>query len=330
MVHVVILALEHAVPSGVLMAHDLFRMAEFTREPGAGPLFSVRIVTENGRAVKRSPVVEIKAQGSISHVNQADVVLIPSGGYSLKGLSSFSPKLIRWIRSMHDKGTDLAGGCTGVFLLAEAGLLSGKKATTHWAFADLFRMRFPDVNLVDEEILTHDGGVYCSGGGTAGMDLLLYLIEKYQGPECAKRCSALMLLDRGRDAQTPYKEALFDKGHTDMPILKAQTFMEQNIGSNLLLSDVADHVGMSLRNFKRRFKIATGDSPLMYLQRLRMEKAKRILENRRTRIEDLAARVGYEDLGFFRKLFVRYTGVSPSDYGKRFRSRYDRRELRAE
>lgn len=320
MINVTILALDQSVPSGVLIAYDLFRMAEFTQQKGAPPLFQVSIVTENGQCIDRFGVISIKPHSSIAQATKPDVILIPSGGYSIKGLTGYSKHLTQWLRSMHDRGTDIAGMCTGVFLLAESGILSGKKATTHWAYADFFRMRFPDVILSADDMITRDNHVFCSGGGSAGLDLMLYLIEKYHGPSCAKRCAAMMVLDRGRDVQTPYREALLEKNHADEPILKAQLFMEQNLGGNLLLNDVASHVGMSLRNFKRRFKNATGDSPLMYLQRLRMEKAKHILERRKPRIEDLASSVGYEDLGFFRKLFTRYTGVSPSDYRKRFRN----------
>lgn len=322
MKHVTILALEKSVSSGVLIAYDLFRMAELTRPKQTEPLFQVRLVTENGQKISPNGVVTITPHSSIADAGRPDLILVPSGGFSLKGLSGYSRNLTAWLRSMYDQGVDIAGMCTGAFLLAESGILSGKTATTHWAYADLFRERFPDVILTSEAIITRDGHVYCSGGGSAGLDLMLYLIEKYHGPDCARRCAAMMVLDRGRDAQTPYKEAPFEKSHADELILKAQIYMENRLSDNLLLSDVASHAGMSLRNFKRRFKNATGESPLIYLQRLRMEKAKHILESRNPRIEDLATTVGYEDIGFFRKLFTRYTGVSPSDYRKRFRNRY--------
>lgn len=321
MINVTILALDHSVLSSVMIVYDVFRMAEFTRPEGASPLFHVTIATETGRSIDRFNVVSITPHTSIANAGKPDVILVPSGGYSLKGLRGYSKNLTDWLRSMYEQKTEIAGMCTGVFLLAESGILSGKKATTHWAYADEFRKRFPDVLLTPDDILTRDSGIFCSGGGSAGLDLLLYLIEAYHGPSCARRCGAMMVMDRGREAQTPYREARPDKSHNDESILKAQIFMETHYGGNLLLNDVAAHVGMSLRNFKRRFKNATGDAPLIYLQRLRMEKAKQILESRMPRIEELAVSVGYEDLGFFRKLFTRYTGVSPSDYRKRFRSR---------
>lgn len=323
MVHAVILALEHSFPSGILLVHDLLRMAEFARAKEDPPLFDVKIVSEHGKTLTYSGFCDIRPQRPVAEVGRVDLVIVPSGGYRVNALGGYSEGLTQWVGNQYRKGADMAGICTGVFLLAESGILSGKKATTHWAYEDLFRTNYPDVDLRTDELITEDDRVFCSGGGSAGVDLSLYMIEKYYGPEPARRCAAMMLLDRGRHAQTPYRDTPLRKKHSDEEILKAQAFIEHHISGGFVMDDVASHVGMSLRNFKRRFKIATGESPLVYLQRLRMEQAKHVLERDDTRIEDLAVRVGYDDLGFFRKLFMRYTGVSPSDYRQRFRSRFD-------
>jgi transcriptional regulator GlxA family with amidase domain len=321
MVRVMILALEHSFPAGILVMHDLFRMADLSREKGSRPLFDLTLVSETGRSIASSDWCCLRPQASVDTAGPADLLVVPSGGYRRPGLDGYSRALTDFVSGRYRQGTDVAGICTGVFLLAAAGILSGKRATTHWAYEDLFRQRFPDVNLHPESIITQDDRVFCSGGGSAGVDLGLYLIEKYHGPEPARRCAAMMLLDRGREAQTPYRETPTPKRHADAAVLKAQAFIEQHMAGDVLMDQVAAHVNMSLRNFKRRFKLATGESPLAYLQRLRMETARRVLERDDTRIEDLALSVGYEDLGFFRKLFIRHTGLSPSDYRQRFRSR---------
>ncbi|GAB6097229.1 hypothetical protein JCM14469_34830 [Desulfatiferula olefinivorans] len=324
MVRVIILALSHSFPAGILVMHDLFRMADLSRKRGGDPLFDLTLVSETGQDLDASSWCRLRPQASVTTAGPADLIVVPSGGYLTDKLTHYSGALTDFVMDRYRNGANVAGICTGVFLLAASGILSGKRATTHWAYESLFRRRFPDVNLTPQSLMTHDGRVFCSGGGSAGVDLGLYLIEKYHGPEPARRCAAMMLLDRGREAQTPYRDLPRPKRHTDAAVLKAQAFIERHLSGTILMDEVAAHVNMSLRNFKRRFKLATGESPLSYLQRLRMETARRVLERDDTRIEDLALSVGYEDLGFFRKLFIRHTGVSPSDYRQRFRSRIGR------
>lgn len=324
MIRATVLALEQSVSSGVMMIYDLLKMAGTRTTEDVGgrwiPLFDVCIASGDGRPIRYSECLEIKPHAAVADIDRTDLVVVPSGGYRPAGLRGYPPELARWLKRMSADGADISGICTGVFLLAESGLLAGKKATTHWAYTDLFRSWHPDVRLFPEKIMTHDTGVSCSGGGSAGIDLMLYQIEKYGGGEAARYCSRMMLLDRGRTGQNPYAEGRFKMNHSDREILKAQRFIEENIGGAVMLEAVARHAGMSLRNFKRRFKAATGETPLVYIQKLRMETARKVLERDDVRIEVLAGMVGYEDMGFFRKLFSRYTGLSPSDYRQKFKS----------
>jgi transcriptional regulator GlxA family with amidase domain len=316
---IAILALEQSTPSGVLVVWDMFNMAGRQGGP-SGKSSETAIVTLDGKPLVYSEFMEIRPHAAIDGISDADLIVVPSGGYRLSRISGFPEKMKHWISSHHARGSVVAGICTGVFLLAESGILEGKRATTHWAFADVFRKQHPGVDFTPEKLITRDGNIYCSGGGSAGVDLTLHLVETYFGAERARFLSRMFLLERGREGQNPYMDSRFTKSHNDRDILKAQGFMEKRISESILLDDVADHTGMSLRNFKRRFKAATGETPLVYLQKLRMEKAKLILENDDVSIDSLAEKVGYDDIGFFRKLFSRHTGVSPRDYRRRFRN----------
>ncbi len=237
---------------------------------------------------------------------------------SIEFLETNIENVIKWLCRQHQKGAEIASLCSGSFLLAETGLLDGKIATTHWFVKDEFHKRYPQVDLKAERLITEENGLYCSGGGTSGLDLCLYIIEKYHGHEAVLLLSKFLVMDRNRSSQIPYSIFNAQKNHQDTDIIEAQKWIEKHYFKSIFLDDVASKVGMSLRNFKRRFKKATGDSPLVYLQRLRVEAAKSALTKKSSPIETIANKVGYEDIAFFRKIFIRYVGESPSAYRNRF------------
>lgn len=318
-----ILMLEQSMPTAIVSFTDLFQMACFLWDDSPDATlnspFDIELVSKDGKPIKYSKHVEIKPDRGISEVNRTDLIMVPSSGYDMNTIGSYPRETLDWIKFHNQNGTDIAGVCTGVFLLAEAGILDGKRTTTHWALADWFQKKYPKTILTPEKIITEDGNIFCSGGGSAGFDLCLHLIEKYCGHKIATRCAKILLLERCRDVQTPFEMFNYQKNHRDSDIIKAQEWIENCYPKNCHIDDIAAHVGMSIRNFKRRFKKATGDSPLVYLQRLRIDAAKDILEKRNSNIEEIAHQVGYDDMGFFRKLFVRHTGVSPSIYRQRFK-----------
>ncbi len=319
-----ILILEQSLPSGIVSFGDVFKMAGAMWDKFKGftvkPLFDVEIVSIDGKPVQYSRYLSIKPDKSISEVENTDLIMVPSSGYDIDSLGSYPRKMTDWLGYHNDKKTQIAGGCTGVFLLAESGILNGKIATTHWGYADMFREKYPEIRINPDKMMTQDDNIFCSGGGSAGIDLCLYLIEKYCGQKVANRCAKILLLERGRDIQPFFGNFYSQKNHQDLEILKAQNWIETYASRPFLVDDVASHVGMSLRNFKRRFKNATGESPLVYMQKLRIEAAKNMLEKKSTGIEEIANQVGYDDIGFFRKLFARYVGVSPSLYRQKFNS----------
>jgi transcriptional regulator GlxA family with amidase domain len=177
------------------------------------------------------------------------------------------------------------------------------------------------VDLRPESLITDEGTLICGGGAFSYFDLSLYLVERYCGFEIAAQCGKSLLLDLGRTSQVPYAVFEFQKQHKDMQILRAQTFVEKNFTQPVTMDDLAARVGMSVRNFKRRFRSATGDSPLTYVQRFRVEAAKRLFENTYKSISEVCYQVGYEDIAFFRRIFKRYVGIAPHEYRKRLQPR---------
>ena len=201
--------------------------------------------------------------------------------------------------------------------MAETGLLDGKTATTNLKFSRYFKRLYPQVDLKPERILTEDSGFLCSGATTSLFDLCVYLIEKFGYEELAVLCSKAMLMEP-RDSQSPYSIFEYQKDHADFAVKEAQSFMEEKFTSRICVEDLACGLGISPRHFVRRFKSATGDSPLLYLQRIRIEAAKQKLEKTMEPIEQITQQVGYEDPNSFRKLFKKTTGLSPREYRNRF------------
>lgn len=208
--------------------------------------------------------------------------------------------------------------CTGAFLLAETGLLDARTATTHWFFADLFRRSYPKVKLYPDRLIVDEGNVITSGAATSFLDLILYLVELYCGREAAILTAKVLLIDMGRYTQLPYTIFSTQKIHQDRQVLRLQQFMEANLQRELTIELLADRAGMSVRNFDRRFRAAVGEAPSSYLQKLRIEKAKRLLETTNDSIADIMLKVGYEDERSFRRLFHALTELSPKVYRQRY------------
>jgi transcriptional regulator GlxA family with amidase domain len=208
--------------------------------------------------------------------------------------------------------------CTGVFLLAETGLLQGRIATTNWQIARKFRRRFHDVDLRPEFLLTEDNGLICTGAATAYYNLGLRIIGRYGSAELASACAKALLLDPNRDSQTPYFMLPRQREHNDHDVQKAQRYLEENFSKGVVIDEIARHVRISPRHFKRRFKQATGHAPMQYLQLVRIEAAKMKLETTRETIDEITQYIGYEDSSTFRRLFRQHTQLSPREYRDKF------------
>jgi transcriptional regulator GlxA family with amidase domain len=323
MKHITILALDGTIASTVTGPTDIFSLAGVLWNQICGvrpePYFKVVIASVRGKPVECVNGIVIQPHLSLDEVKRTDLIIISAE--DLTALDASSRRTTPWLIKHHKAGATLASVCTGAFLLAETGLLDGKRATTHWGFAELFKKRYPQVELRPESLITDEGSLICGGGAFSCFDLTLYLVERYCGFDIAAQCGKSLLLDIGRTSQLPYAVFEYQKQHKDNQILRAQTFLEKNHAQQFSMDDLAARVGMSLRNLKRRFRKATGDSPLSYLQRFRVEAAKRLLENTRKSISEICYQIGYEDIAFFRGVFKRYVGITPHEYRKRLQPR---------
>jgi transcriptional regulator GlxA family with amidase domain len=212
--------------------------------------------------------------------------------------------------------------CTGAFLLGAAGLLDGKRATTHWFFADEFRRRFPRVDLREQQLIVDEGDIVTCGAVTAYLNLMIYLVEKYFGHDIALRTAKMYLIDMDRPSQLPFQIHRFPVTYSDGSIARAQEFIREHFKEDLTIDDVARRAGMSVRNFSRRFKIATGESFANYTQKLRIETAKRLLESTEFSASEIMYQVGYNDERSFRRLFKHHSGLSPKQYRTKFKIRF--------
>ncbi len=322
MKRITLLALDNAISSSVLGTMDIFCQAGLTWNYffGKDPVsyFEVEIVTEDGRPVTCLNRFQIQPHRAAAEVVSTDVIIISS--FSTFETLTTNRSITAWLAEQHASGATLASICVGSFLLAETGLLDGKTATTHWGFAEEFRKRYPQVNLRPERLITEEGRLLCSGACSSYIDLSMYLIKKYCGREVAMESSKTMLHDFGRSSQSPYRVFQFQKNHGDGEIAQAQEWIEKNHMKTIPIHSLARDHGMSQRSFERRFKEATGDTPLVYLQRVRVERAKWFLETDHQTFNEITYRVGYEDSSFFRKIFKKHTGLLPREYRKKFQA----------
>ena len=287
-----------------------------------GGLFEPRLVAAQPGPLELITGVSIVPQDTVDDATETDVVFVPNVIVGLaKGPAVLDRRLIDWIRRMHAQGAQMYGTCGGALVLAEAGLLGGQTATTHWVYEPVFRKFFPDVKLNMERVLVQGGpghNLVCGGGASSWQDLALLLVSKYGGTEEAIRMSKLFLYQWHRDGQLPYASMVQNVDHGDGVILKCQDWIAQHYQRQDIIAELVRQSGLPKRSFDRRFRAGTGYSPLAYIQTLRIEEAKQLLETSSTPVEQVGREVGYEDAASFRRLFRRLTGIGPSDYRRKF------------
>lgn len=319
---VIILASEDCLFSTVGGPMDIFLQAGMLwngiQGIEASPYFEVRIATLDGQPVMATNQVSITPHCSVDEVDHADLILIPSQGFKFGIQDQNFLKRVEWLKKCYKNGSDLASVCTGAFTLAATGLLDGKKATTHWGVAKVFKTAFPKINLRTDLMVTDEGRLFCGGGMTADLNLTLYLINKYCGREVALQCSRCTLVDLDRLSQLPFTIFIPEKNHQDSQIFKIQEWIELNFHNSISIETLAKKLGMSVRNFNRRFKAATGETTVKYLQMVKIEAAKKAMENSGQSFDEISFSVGYENVSFFRRIFKLGTGLSPAAYRKKF------------
>ena len=289
-------------------------------EPEA-PRFTVRTATPGRRAVRPDAPYSILPDEALEDIGRTDLVFLPSVGLELDAALDANSALIPFLRKAHAGGARLAGVCSGVALLAESGVLDGRRATTHWALAERFRERFPAVCWQPELLVTEDDGVCCGGGVHAATDLAIYLVEKFCGRAVAVECARSLVIDMPRSCQAGFSVLPIGSRHSDDTIARGEQWIYEHSSEAFRFEDLAQQLGMSPRNFIRRFKGATGLRPVEYLQKLRVRAARRMLEDGDAGVQEISDLIGYEDVAFFRRLFKRETGLTPVAYRKGFHTR---------
>ena len=281
-------------------------------------LFDVQLMsTEDSKVVDNSGFL-ITCHTHISEVQGVDMIFIPGTHGDILSLLAQHTHLIGWIKMQYLRGATVCSTCTGAFFLAAAGILDGKEATTSWFAAEAFRKRFPQVKLCDEKMIVDYDRIISGGATTSFINLCVYLIEKYYGKQMGNYCAKNFMVDKGKLTQKSYTIFSKHKNHQDAETIQAQEFIESKLEEKVTVARVCEQVMMSERSFVRRFKSATGNLPLEYIQRVKVEYAKQLLEEGDNSIKEISYNTGYEDINHFRSIFKRYTGVTPSAYKRMY------------
>lgn len=262
----------------------------------------------------------VKPHLNISEVNHTDLIIIPSLNHNYHKTVKVNKTLINWISHQYKNGAEVASICTGAFLLAAAGVLDGKSCSTHWSAADDFRTMFPNVHLQTDKLITDEHGIYTNGGAYSFLNLMIYLVEKYFDRLTAIFCAKVFQIEIDRNTQSEFAIFTGQKQHDDEVVQKAQAYFEQHFEAKISIEELSSKFNVGRRNFDRRFIKATGNTPIEYAQRVKIEKAKKAFETNRKTISEVMYEVGYSDVKAFREVFRKITGMSPLEYkGKYWR-----------
>ncbi len=309
------------VPEGDSSLSNLeatFKMFNMTndalKKAGKAPLFSTHLVGTHNKARLSNGMFSIIPDTTIDEVDKTDLIIIPAIHGDYKEVVAKNGAFIPWIKQQYGNGAEVASLCIGAFILAGTGLLDGRDCATHWLAASEFRAMYPEVNLIDHKIITDSNGLYTSGGAYSSLNLNLYLVEKFAGREMAVLSSKIFEIDISRASQSPFIIFKGQKSHNDKEVLKAQEFIENNYLDKITVDELSEKVAVSRRTFERRFKKATSNTVIEYLQRVKVEAAKKELEKGRKTVNEVMYDVGYNDPKAFRDVFKKHTRVTPLEY----------------
>ncbi|MBI3139050.1 MAG: helix-turn-helix domain-containing protein [Sphingobacteriales bacterium] len=326
MKHVSILVLETAVIEAIADPRYLFSAVnQFLVAAGKEPLFEVQLVGFKKEVRLENSTYSVYADVLLEEISQTDLIIIPALSGDMKMAIQQNAAFIPWINDQHRKGAEVASLCIGAFLFASTGLLNGKKCSTHWSRFNEFRVMFPEVEIVDGSIITEEKGLYSSGGANSYWNLLVYLVEKYTDRATAILAAKYFAVEIDRDSQAAFMLFNGQRTHEDEEVKKAQDYIETNYIERLTVDQLADRFAIGRRSFERRFKKATNNTVVEYMQRVKMEAAKRSFETSRKNISEVMFDVGYTDTKAFRTIFKKITGLTPIEY----RNKYNKQALMA-
>lgn len=301
--------------SSIVGTYKIFSRANvYWKDTRGKELFKIQLAGISKKIEFYDGLFAVKPHTSISAIKKTNLIIIPSLNHNYEKALKGNQQVIEWIERQHRQGAEVASICTGAFLLASTGLLDGKVCSTNWAVADSFRKKFPNVNLQIDRLITDENGIYTNGGAYSFLNLIIYLIEKYYDRQTAIFCSKVFQIEIDRQSQSAFIMFKGQKSHSDEIVQKAQAYIESHFEEKISVEHLSSRFAVGRRNFDRRFIKATGNTPVEYLQRVKIESAKKAFESSRKTINEVMYDVGYSDAKAFREVFRKITGLSPLEY----------------
>ena len=305
--------------SSIVGAYKIFTRANaYRKETGGKELFTIQLAGVSKNISFYDGLFTVKPHTHISAISKTHLIIIPSLNHNYQKSVKNNQLLIDWVEQQYKNGAEIASICTGAFLLAASGLLDGKTCSTHWAAAANFKKMFPKVNLQTDRLITDEKGIYTNGGAYSFLNLMIYLVEKYFDRPTAIYCSKVFQIEMDRQSQSAFTIFTGQKQHGDEMVKKAQDYIETKLDEKISIEQLSSRFAVGIRNFDRRFIKATGNTPLEYAQRVKIESAKKFLETSRKTINEVMYEVGYSDVKAFREVFRKITGMSPLEYRARY------------
>ncbi|MBN2637160.1 MAG: helix-turn-helix domain-containing protein [Prolixibacteraceae bacterium] len=305
--------------SSIVGSYKIFTRANSVwREKYGADRFKTELVGVSDEVLFHQGLFSTKPHTQISNVEHTDLIIIPSLNHNYEKALNENELLVKWLVKQYKVGASIASICTGAFLLASTGLLDNKSCSTHWSVHDTFRQKFPRVHLKTDKLITDENGIYTNGGAYSFLNLIIYLVEKFFDRATAIYCAKVFQIDLDRNLQSEFSIFNGHKKHEDELVLKAQLYIEENYQDKISFERLATGLNVGRRNFDRRFIKATGFTPLNYLQRVKIESAKKNFENTRKTVNEVMYDVGYNDTKAFREVFSRITGMSPISYKSKY------------
>ena len=319
MKHVSILVPESALLAAIDDPRHVFSQVNtIYRNTGKPPVFDINFVAATREVKLHNGAFSVHTDSLLDDVKKTDLIFIPAYTCSTEDYLGTNENFISWIGEQYTKGAEVVSLCVGAFMLAKTGLLEGKKCSTHWRAADEFRKMFPEIELVTDKIITEQDGIYTSGGATSYWNLLLYLVEKYTDRETAILTAKIFAIDIERSSQSQFIIFKGQRTHSDEDVQKAQKYIENNFQEKFTVDELSSECAISRRSLERKFKRATNNTVSEYIQRVKIEAAKKSFETSRKNITEVMFDVGYSDTKAFRGIFKRITGMTPLDYRNKY------------
>jgi transcriptional regulator GlxA family with amidase domain len=305
--------------SSIVGAYKIMTRANaYWKDTGRKEVFKVELAGISKEVEFYGGLFTAKPHKHISSIARTNLVIVPSLNHNYVKAVNQNKGLVDWIAEQYKHGAEIASICTGAWLLAASGLLDGKNCSTHWSATDDFRRRFPKVNLQTDQLITDEHGIYTNGGAYSFLNLMIYLVEKYYDRQTAIFCSKIFQIEMDRHSQSSFIIFKGQKLHGDELIKKAQAYIESKLDEKISVETLSSRFAIGRRNFDRRFIKATGNTPVEYSQRVKIEAAKKAFESSRKTVNEVMYDVGYSDVKAFREVFRKITGVSPMEYRKRY------------